>query len=105
MLPRNSRRRCAALGLLTALALHPTIGYAASSSRALARSPSLWAWLARTVQCALAPGGCVAPQVPAGGLGLDAGCEIDPSGIACRRNAQTSLDAGCELDPSGCLKN
>ncbi len=101
MLPRNLRCRCAALGLFTALALHPTAGHAAASSRTLPRSSSLWAWLASTIQCALVPGGCTAPQGSPGSLDLDEGCRLDPSGAACRA-AAVELDAGCRLDPDGC---
>lgn len=106
MFPRNSRHRCAALGLLAALVLLPTAGYAAPSSRALSRPASPWAWLVSTVQCALAPGGCTTPVVPPGALDLDAGCGLDPDGAGCRRDAgHLHLDAGCEIDPNGCLKH
>lgn len=91
------RRSGATLALFAALASVPTAALAAPLSSTPYRPDSLRSWLASSwaaLGCALIPGSC---------SGLDAGCEIDPSGV-CRQGKGTAhslLDAGCELDPHG----
>ena len=118
-MPTQSLRQTAALLVLGAALLTPSLATAAGRSRAEPREQAaprgvlalLWGALASVwgeAGCSIDPSGLTGAchQGLAAPTGQE-GCSLDPSGAACSRaTALTGLagDNGCSIDPDGCSK-